>query len=76
MGCFSCSQKAQAVNAQYHIQQERPSEDCAYTVEYLQEKLEEQLMLLPENQNRLLISYLKSALSVYHKDCTMFAGYV
>ena len=72
MACSSCAAKAALFNNK-NIESLTPDPvDCLYTREELLEKLEQAVT----NENYNQISFIRSALNLYVKDCNMFNDYI
>lgn len=72
MACSNCAVKAALFNNK-NIESIPPDPvDCLYTREELLEKLEQASMDGNYNQ----ISFIRSALNLYVKDCNMFNNYI
>lgn len=69
--CKTCAQKQQAMG--YALNQNRIAQteqtDCVYTVDQIANKLSE---LIESGDTSINISYLRSALKMYNKDCNLF----
>ena len=71
MACSSCAAKAALMNKANEEVVVIP-QDCVYTQEELLTKLEQAIA----SENFSQVSFIKSALNLYPKDCNMFNNYI
>lgn len=76
MACKSCGQKNQLqTNTLITQAVETPTQqDCKYTLEQLENMLMDEY--IKTEKDYLRISYLKSAINLYSKDCNSFSSVI
>jgi hypothetical protein len=77
MACKSCGAKNGVRTAMNVVVPEpTPQVGCKYTLEQLEELILDEYSKPEANRDYTRISYIRSAINLYSKDCNMFSGVI